>query len=98
MIDHLISISFFRISGILLCSSYVFIPLKWENLLVQKLNDYSSQLIDILLTAQETPSSATEETTTHKEQFENGWPGDYPQMPEDSHSTAGTTGNEWFFK
>ncbi|XP_017533948.3 CD44 antigen isoform X6 [Manis javanica] len=44
------------------------------------------------MTAQATPSSATEETATEKEQwFENGWPGEYPQMPEDdSHSTAGT--------
>nr|XP_017533946.2 CD44 antigen isoform X4 [Manis javanica] len=43
-------------------------------------------------TTQATPSSATEETATEKEQwFENGWPGEYPQMPEDdSHSTAGT--------
>ncbi|XP_049568908.1 CD44 antigen isoform X15 [Orcinus orca] len=39
------------------------------------------------------PTSTTEETATQKEQwFENGWPGEYPQMPkEDSHSTAGTT-------
>ncbi|KAK2493717.1 hypothetical protein MC885_020636 [Smutsia gigantea] len=43
-------------------------------------------------TTQATPSSATEETATEKEQwFENGWPGEYPQMPEDDyHSTAGT--------
>ncbi|XP_026970824.1 CD44 antigen isoform X12 [Sagmatias obliquidens] len=41
------------------------------------------------------PTSTTEETATQKEQwFENGWPGEYPQMPkEDSHSTAGTTGD-----
>ncbi|XP_049635596.1 CD44 antigen [Suncus etruscus] len=45
-------------------------------------------------TTQETPSSATEETTTYKEQFGNGWPGDYPQMPEDSHSTAGITASD----
>ncbi|XP_036715250.1 CD44 antigen isoform X6 [Balaenoptera musculus] len=39
------------------------------------------------------PTNTTEETATQKEQwFENGWPGEYPQMPkEDSHSTAGTT-------
>ncbi|KAF6332716.1 CD44 molecule (Indian blood group) [Rhinolophus ferrumequinum] len=39
-----------------------------------------------------TPSSATEETATQKEQwFMNGWHGEYPQTPkEDSHSTAGT--------
>ncbi|XP_061057571.1 CD44 antigen isoform X11 [Eubalaena glacialis] len=39
------------------------------------------------------PTSTTEETATQKEQwFENGWPGENPQMPkEDSHSTAGTT-------
>ncbi|XP_019594105.2 CD44 antigen isoform X2 [Rhinolophus sinicus] len=39
-----------------------------------------------------TPSSATEETATQKEQwFVNGWHGEYPQTPkEDSHSTAGT--------
>lgn len=98
MIGHLISISFSEFQLFCCFLYYAFIPLKWENLLVQKLNDYSSQLIGILLTAQETPSSATEETTTQKEQFGNGWPGDYPQMPEDSHSTAGTTGNEWFYK
>ncbi|XP_073664864.1 CD44 antigen isoform X6 [Tursiops truncatus] len=45
------------------------------------------------MTARAPPTSTTEETATQKEQwFENGWPGEYPQMPkEDSHSTAGTT-------
>ncbi|XP_060015391.1 CD44 antigen isoform X4 [Lagenorhynchus albirostris] len=45
------------------------------------------------MTARTPPTSTTEETATQKEQwFENGWPGEYPQMPkEDSHSTAGTT-------
>ncbi|XP_019495093.1 PREDICTED: CD44 antigen isoform X10 [Hipposideros armiger] len=39
-----------------------------------------------------TPSSATEETATQKEQwFPNRWPGEYPQTPkEDSPSTTGT--------
>lgn len=66
-------------------------------MLVKKSNNNGSQLT-FLLTAQATPSSATEETATEKEQwFENGWPGEYPQMPEDdSHSTAGTAGNGWF--
>lgn len=55
-------------------------------------------IIDILLTAPATPSSATEETATQKEQwFVNGWHGEYTQTPkEDSHSTAGTAGNGWF--
>ncbi|XP_036715249.1 CD44 antigen isoform X5 [Balaenoptera musculus] len=45
------------------------------------------------MTARAPPTNTTEETATQKEQwFENGWPGEYPQMPkEDSHSTAGTT-------
>ncbi|XP_043765143.1 CD44 antigen isoform X3 [Cervus elaphus] len=45
------------------------------------------------MTAQAPTPSTTEETATQKEQwFENGRPGEYPQMPkEDSHSTAGTT-------
>ncbi|KAF4009385.1 hypothetical protein G4228_000638 [Cervus hanglu yarkandensis] len=44
-------------------------------------------------TTQAPTPSTTEETATQKEQwFENGRPGEYPQMPkEDSHSTAGTT-------
>lgn len=39
-----------------------------------------------------------EETATRREQWvENGWQGEYPQSPkEDSHSTAGTTGNGLF--
>ncbi|OWK17666.1 hypothetical protein Celaphus_00009315, partial [Cervus elaphus hippelaphus] len=44
-------------------------------------------------TTQAPTPSTTEETATQKEQwFENGRPGEHPQMPkEDSHSTAGTT-------
>ncbi|XP_022439349.1 CD44 antigen isoform X7 [Delphinapterus leucas] len=59
---------------------------------------YSGSDIDddedfISSTTRAPPTSTTEETATQKEQwFENGWPGEYPQMPkEDSHSTAGTT-------
>ncbi|XP_068412756.1 CD44 antigen isoform X5 [Eschrichtius robustus] len=59
---------------------------------------YSGSGIDddedfISSTTRAPPTSTTEETATQKEQwFENGWPGEYPQMPkEDSHSTAGTT-------
>ncbi|XP_061057569.1 CD44 antigen isoform X9 [Eubalaena glacialis] len=46
-----------------------------------------------IMAARAPPTSTTEETATQKEQwFENGWPGENPQMPkEDSHSTAGTT-------
>ncbi|XP_036715254.1 CD44 antigen isoform X10 [Balaenoptera musculus] len=59
---------------------------------------YSGSGIDddedfISSTTRAPPTNTTEETATQKEQwFENGWPGEYPQMPkEDSHSTAGTT-------
>ncbi|XP_061057566.1 CD44 antigen isoform X6 [Eubalaena glacialis] len=59
---------------------------------------YSGSGIDddedfISSTTRAPPTSTTEETATQKEQwFENGWPGENPQMPkEDSHSTAGTT-------
>ena len=56
--------------------------------------------MDILLTAQAPTTNTAEETATQKEQgFESGRPGEFPHTPkEDSHSTAGTTGNAWFHR
>lgn len=67
---------------------------------VRKVIEQSQLTIDILLTAQAPTPSTTEETATQKEQwFENGRPGEYPQtLKEDSHSTAGTTGNARFHR
>ncbi|XP_043337271.1 CD44 antigen isoform X3 [Cervus canadensis] len=57
------------------------------------LNPEASLQTTTRMTAQAPTPSTTEETATQKEQwFENGRPGEHPQMPkEDSHSTAGTT-------
>ncbi|XP_066894121.1 CD44 antigen isoform X4 [Kogia breviceps] len=65
----------------------------WTQLSPGHLNPEVSLQTATRMTARAPPTSTTEETATQKEQwFENGWPGEYPQMPkEDSHSTAGTT-------
>ena len=67
---------------------------------VRKVIEQSQLTVDILLAAQAPTVSTAEETATQKEQwFENGRPGEQPQTPkEDSHSTAGTTGNAQFHR
>lgn len=55
-------------------------------------------MVEILLTALATPSSATETTATQKGQwFANRRRGEYLQTPkEDSYSAGGTAGKGWF--